>query len=185
MTVTTESGKSRGFGFVTFVSDKGVRYCLQQLGDPAVIEIEGRQCTVRPVQDKEDRGEGHYLMPARGSNAYLGKTKQSHRAGTSGAEDTVNSSFTSPSVSSIARAHKLGIEIGEVDDEAEDDSEPRKRRRKKKEEIVTVTRRQVHDFAFLPRDQQMNAPVNLAVRMLTCHPCMDRMRSHLTSVPSR
>jgi hypothetical protein len=60
-----EGGKSRGFGFVTYVHLKGARFCMEQLGDPAVFEIGGRRCTVR-FSEARGGGPAHYRMPARG-----------------------------------------------------------------------------------------------------------------------
>eukprot|EP00962_Isochrysis_galbana_P029337 scaffold9354_cov108-Isochrysis_galbana.AAC.13 len=60
-----ERGKSRGFGFVTYVHLKGARFCMEQLGDPAVFEIGGRKCTVR-FSESRGGGPAHYRMPARG-----------------------------------------------------------------------------------------------------------------------
>ena len=53
---TSAGGHSRGFGFVTFVSDKGARYCLKEAGDPPVVRIEGRECAVRYAEQKDDHG---------------------------------------------------------------------------------------------------------------------------------
>jgi hypothetical protein len=60
-----EGGKSRGFGFVTYVHLKGARFCMEQLGDPPVFEIGGRSCTVR-FSEARSSGPAHYRMPARG-----------------------------------------------------------------------------------------------------------------------
>lgn len=130
----TDGGKPRGFGFVTFVSDKGSRYCLQQAGDPPKIEIEGRECTVRPVEDRSVEGEGHYLMPARGDRSHLGPSKRAIEAQKRQEE-------RSSGTSSTGAPFKRGAEEEEM--EGGDGDEVRHRRvRKKKEEIVTVTRRQ-------------------------------------------
>ncbi|KAL1499966.1 hypothetical protein AB1Y20_012646 [Prymnesium parvum] len=145
--VTSESGKPRGFGFVTFVSDKGARYCIEQAGDPPVLQIEGRDCTVRPVQEREDRGQGHYLMPARGTQVYLGEPKEkkerreAREAARERPADLSGGAMPALGVASIAMAHKRGY-AAEEEEVDEQPGEPRKRNRKKKEEIVTVTRRQ-------------------------------------------
>lgn len=133
---------------MTYVAEKGARYCLQQLGDPPEIEIDGRKCVVRAVQEKDNRGEGHYLMPARGSSAYLGKSKDNRRSNAVGSTEaasstshTCSNSLPALGVASIAAAYKLGV--GEEDNADEAAAEAPKRKRKKKEEIVTITRRQV------------------------------------------
>ena len=64
--------KGRGFGFVSFVNEKGARFCLKQAGDPPKVEISGRECTVRYAEQKDDHGARQHKMPARGSVAHLG-----------------------------------------------------------------------------------------------------------------
>jgi len=67
--VDGQMNKTRGFGFVTFVSHKGLNYCLQSLGEPPQVELGGRACSVRRSEKRGvDLGGGTaYKLPARGS----------------------------------------------------------------------------------------------------------------------
>ena len=114
---TAVSGKS--FGFVTFVSEKGSRYCLQQAGDPPTVTIEGRQCTVRQSQQKDTHGARQHKMPARGNVDYLGPGKRSTGAGSRSdagggggggpSHAGQNSDMGAPGIAMIAQAHKRAL----------------------------------------------------------------------------
>ena len=82
--VSNAAGMSRGFGFVKFVSMKGSRYCVQQAGGDGKLQIDGRECTVRFAQERDDRGAGLHGMPARGSAAHLGIQKKGGSSGGGG-----------------------------------------------------------------------------------------------------
>lgn len=151
----------RGFGFITFVSAKGARYCLQQCGDPPSVSIDGRECTIRCAEQKDDRGAGRHKMPARGSVAYLGappKKGGSARSGSSAAgldgsdEPTYGVAAIAaaqkrerepraPGVAGTSGAAATGSAPAGSDELGEGESNGGKRS-KKKQEIVTVSRRQ-------------------------------------------
>jgi hypothetical protein len=110
-------GAGRGFGFVTFVNDKGARYCLQQAGDPPVVDIEGRRCTVRYAETKDNHGARQHKMPARGNVDYLGLQKGRKRAegagGTGGSGASSSTSELAPhGIATIAQAHKRALPDG-------------------------------------------------------------------------
>ena len=63
--VRGEGGKSRGFGFVTYVHLKGASYCIQQLGNPPELTISGHTCRVRYSERRGD-SQPQLNMPARG-----------------------------------------------------------------------------------------------------------------------
>ena len=65
--VRNDSGGSRGFGFVTFVSTKGSNFCIAQVGE-AGVSIDGRDCNVRFAHDGPP--PARHKMPARGSLAH-------------------------------------------------------------------------------------------------------------------
>ena len=109
--------QGRGFGFVTFVNDKGARYCLQQAGDPPVVDIEGRRCTVRYAETKDNHGARQHKMPARGNVDYLGLQKGRKRAegagGTGGSGASSSTSELAPhGIATIAQAHKRALPDG-------------------------------------------------------------------------
>lgn len=150
-------GSSRGFGFVTFVSDKGARYCIQQAGDPPMLLIDGSECTVRYAQQQNDHGARLHKMPARGNVDYLGLSKRGGSgglggAGTSGmtaaASSTAPIPVGDPGVAMIAAAHKRGADAprSSAAAAAAADADGAEcggaRKKQKKKEIVTVSRRQ-------------------------------------------
>ena len=137
----------RGFGFVSFVSQKGAKYCVQQAGDPPSVSIDGRTCAVRFAQDRDSRGAGIFKMPARGSVAYLGPPKKAGGGGGGGGSSFGHDDgddLPAPGVAAIAAAQKrertapAGAGEGGADAEGGGGA----KRGKKKKEIVTVSRRQ-------------------------------------------
>jgi len=139
--VRTDGGKSRGFGFATFVSHKGANYIVKEAGDPPQIMIDGRMCTVRYSDEKVKATEGLHKLPARGN---LPESKPPPRE-RKDAREMPGSSYGGSmdgevGVGAMAAAHKRGARDAD-EDEAEHADRPKKAR-KKKEEIVTITRRQ-------------------------------------------
>ena len=150
--VRTDGGKSRGFGFVTFVSHKGASYLVKEAGDPPQLSVDGKMCSVRLADDKPKATEGLHKLPARG---HLPQSKQEPRERASADKrELPESSYGGGGlegeigVSAIAASHKRGLAWGGGDDDDEggggggDGAQHPKKARKKKEEIVTVTRRQ-------------------------------------------
>ena len=140
--VRTDGGKSRGFGFVTYVSYKGANYIIKEAGDPPQILIDGRQCTVRMSDEKHSATEGLHKLPARGN---LPQSKPPPRERKTVGGDLPDSSYSGGieggiGVSAIAAAHKRAP-AGEPEEQEPAGAHPKKAR-KKKEEIVTITRRQ-------------------------------------------
>ena len=160
-------GGCKGFGFVTFVSDKGARWCCSQAGDPPTLEIEGRQCTVRYAETKDDHGARRHKMPARGNVDYLGVGKRSGGgggggsgggAGASSVNELSYSEMAAPGISTIAQAQRRSQATAETRALPERSDGPWQApssavsedsiggaeggKRKRKNEIVTVTRRQ-------------------------------------------
>ena len=140
-------GTSRGFGFVTFVSDKGSRFCLKEAGDPPSLAIEGRNCAVRSAETKDDHGARRHKMPARGNVDYLGlnakkqgarddaaAASQNHRSTARGDDDAA-----APGIHMIADAQKRTLPHASASVPAAGS-----KRKKDHEEkgIVTVSRRQ-------------------------------------------
>jgi hypothetical protein len=165
----------RGFGFVTFVSAKGAKYCLQQCGDPPSVSIDGRECTIRCAEQKDDRGAGRHKMPARGSVAYLGAPPKKEGSARSGSSAAGLDSSNEPTygVAAIAAAQKRereprapgvagtsgGAAAGSApagSDELGEGEGNGGKRSKKKQEIVTVSRRQdaepLYDKALTMRE---------------------------------
>jgi len=135
--VRAEGGKSRGFGFVTYVHQKGANYCIQQLGDPPQLELGGRTSHVRYAEQRG--GEiAHFRMPARGQ--YDPKPKRSavqHKA-PGGPPDLV----APKRALDEAGAELLAGGEFEGGDGFGGAGGKKKRGKKKKEEIVTVSKRQ-------------------------------------------
>ena len=52
-----ETGRSRGFGFVTFASDDEAKAAIEKFHD---FEFMGRKLTVNEARPREDRGGGGY-----------------------------------------------------------------------------------------------------------------------------
>ena len=146
----------RGFGFVTFVSDKGARYCIQQAGDPPMLLIDGSECTVRYAQQQNDHGAACTRCP-RGATSITSASKRGGSGGIGGAGTSrddcrgfLRRSHTSrrsrgchdgprkrrgadaprSSAAAAAAADADGAECGGA------------RKKQKKKEIVTVSRRQ-------------------------------------------
>lgn len=126
-----EAVAKSGFGFVTFVNDKGARFCLQQAGEPPVVTIDGAECKVSYAQHG---GDGHsvrlHKMPARGNVEYLGlaaRRGENQKAGSSSRDAR----------SAIARQA-----VADQDDLEEEEGGRPKKRAKEAKEIVTVSRRQ-------------------------------------------
>ena len=136
-------GASRGFGFVTFVSDKGARFCLKEAGDPPTVTIDGRDCAVRYAEAKDDHGARQHKMPARGNIDYLGlNAKKRNASGLDGAPGgsgtTRDEELQAPGVSMIAAAHKRALPPN-----AAPGAVGAKRPKEQQEKgIVTVSRRQ-------------------------------------------
>lgn len=122
--IFTADGKPRGFGFVTYVHEKGSRYCLQQAGDPPKIEVDGRECYINLSVDKVDKtmapGIDRNKLPARG--ALMGAIKKPGEK--------------------AAAAPEFFKRPQEVEEQPEESEAKRKRKNKKKEEIITISRRQ-------------------------------------------
>lgn len=51
------SGRSKGFGFVTFATDEAAQAAIQQMNEK---EIEGRKIIVNVARPKEDRPRNNY-----------------------------------------------------------------------------------------------------------------------------
>ena len=139
--VRTDGGKSRGFGFVTYVSHKGANYVLKEAGDEGKIVVDGRQCGVRASEEKVKATEGLHKLPARG-NLPQSKPEPRERRAPGGVlpESSYGGGEGSIGVSAIAGAHKRAPR--DRDEEAEEGEARPKKAKKKKEEIVTVSRRQ-------------------------------------------
>ena len=140
--VRTDGGKSRGFGFVTYVSHKGANYIIKEAGDEGKVAVDGRQCTVRASEEKTKATEGLHKLPARGN---LPQSKPEPRERRAPGGVLPDSSYGggaegSIGVSAIAGAHKRAPWERDAEP-AEGDARPKKAK-KKKEEIVTITRRQ-------------------------------------------
>jgi hypothetical protein len=135
---------SRGFGFVTFVNDKGARFCLKEAGDPPKVSIDGRECTVRYAQEKDSHGARLHKMPARGNVDYLGLNQKRGAGSESGAGRSGGSAeggeLGAPGVAMIAAAHKRSLPGHSLD--SSDDAGGGGAGKRKKKEIVTVSRRQ-------------------------------------------
>ena len=145
----------RGFGFVTFVSDKGARYCLQQAGDPPALDFDGRECSVRYAETKDDHGARLHKMPARGNVDYLGygKKRQGNGVAAVGGSRAASSDgpggssgLGDPGIAMIAQAHKRALPEGAGAAASNDPPGARGggegRGKRKKKEIVTVSKRQ-------------------------------------------
>lgn len=148
--VKGDKGQSRGFGFVTFVSDKGARFCLKEAGDPPVVKIDGRECSVRYAEQKDNHGARQHKMPARGNIDHLGlnaKRVAEREAKASAREASAASrsrdggdGLDAPSVSMIAAAHKRGAPQSAA---PRGGGEPKRSKVPQEEKgIVTVSRRQ-------------------------------------------
>jgi hypothetical protein len=145
-------GASRGFGFVTFVSDKGARFCLKEAGDPPTVVIDGRECTVRYAEAKDNHGARQHKMPARGNVDYLGLKAKGRSAGGGGGGAPAGGSaggggdreLEAPGVAMIAAAHKRTmLPSGAPGGRADEASKKRSKREPGEEKgIVTVSRRQ-------------------------------------------
>ena len=108
-----DNGRSKGFGFVNFVHDKGARFCIKEAGDPPSVSIDGRDCTVRYAERKDDHGARQHKMPARGNVDYLGLNAKRHQereaaaaARGQGSSSAGGDEMAAPSISMIAAAHK-------------------------------------------------------------------------------
>ena len=137
--VRTDGGKSRGFGFVTYVSHKGANYVLKEAGDEGKIVVDGRQCGVRASEEKVKATEGLHKLPARG-NLPQSKPEPRERRAPGGVLPESSYGEGSIGVSAIAGAHKRAPR--DRDEEGEEGEARPKKAKKKKEEIVTVSRRQ-------------------------------------------
>jgi len=137
------AGKPRGFGFVTFVHQKGATYCLDQAGDAGEFSIDGRSCRVSYAADKGS-GVPHYKMPARGQ--YDPKPAKARGMERAPGGVAVGGGETGGQKRAPAR---------DDDDDAEGSEAPRRKARKK-EEIVNVTRREdaepLYDRAITMRE---------------------------------
>mmetsp|Transcript_4577 Transcript_4577/g.7725 ORF Transcript_4577/g.7725 Transcript_4577/m.7725 type:complete len:302 (+) Transcript_4577:27-932(+) len=129
--VRAEDGRSRGFGFVTFVHQKGAAYCLNQAGDPPQVNIDGRSVAVRYAEDKGS-GVPHYKMPARGQY----NPKPAHSSAVQRAPGGQGRS----EASAIGEGKRAAEPHGEEEEERGD--APKRKARKAKQEIVNVSRRQ-------------------------------------------
>jgi len=140
--VRTDGGKSRGFGFVTYVSHKGANFIIKEAGDEGKVAVDGHQCTVRASEEKIKATEGLHKLPARGN---LPQSKPEPREMCASDGVLPGNSYGggvegSIGVSAIAGAHKRAP--WERDEEPAEGGARPKKAKKKKEEIVTITRRQ-------------------------------------------
>ena len=142
--VMAENGKSRGFGFVTFVHQKGAAYCVQQVSEPGQqgggkISIDGRNANVRFAEESKGGGVPHFKMPARGQYNHKPRELKSaeQRApggiGGGGAGGGAGGGGSSSAGGSAGKRHG--------DSEEYEGKGKQQRVRRSKEELVTVTRR--------------------------------------------
>ena len=148
--VKGDRGNSRGFGFVSFVSDKGARFCIKEAGDPPKLDIGGRSCNVRYAEQKDDHGARQHKMPARGNVDYLGLNFKKNAGGreagsSSSSRPQGGDEMSAPGVAMIAAAHKRALPPGAPhggDRESKRKSKEPKQPSGEEKGIVTVSRRQ-------------------------------------------
>ena len=145
--VKGDRGTSRGFGFVTFVSDKGARFCLKEAGDPPKLDIGGRDCAVRYAEQKDDHGARRHKMPARGNVDYLGlNAKRGGGGREAGSSDSGRprggGELSAPGVAMIAAAHKRALPPGAPHGGERESKRKSKEPSGEEKGIVTVSRRQ-------------------------------------------
>ena len=138
MVVRTDGGKSRGFGFVTYVSHKGANYVLRR---QATGENRRRRPSVRGarLEKVKRRRACTSCLPEQPAQS---KPEPRERRAPGGVlpESSYGGGEGSIGVSAIAGAHKRAPR--DRDEEAEEGEAAPKKAKKKKEEIVTVSRRQ-------------------------------------------
>jgi len=131
--VRGEGGKSRGFGFVTYVHLKGASYCIQQLGNPPELTISGHTCRVRYSERRGD-SQPQLNMPARGQynpNPRRGAIEQKAPGAPGSARQLAD-----------GRADPDLLAGGEFDGGDGYGGGGAKKGKKRKQEIVTVSHRQ-------------------------------------------